>query len=39
MVALVFNKNIDTEDLNEKANIVESYEEAMDIVKKIRRCN
>ena len=34
MVALVYNKNIDTEDLNEKANIVESYEEAMDIVKK-----
>ena len=27
----VFNKNINTEDLNQRANIMQSYEEAMDI--------
>ena len=34
MNSLVYNENIDTEDLNERANIVESYEEDMDIIKK-----
>ena len=34
MDSLVYNENIDTEDLNKQANIVESYEEAMDIIKK-----
>ena len=34
MDSLVYNENIDTEDLNKQVNIVESYEEAMDIIKK-----
>ena len=33
MEPLDYNENIDTQDLNERANIVESYEEAMDIIK------
>ena len=33
MNLLVYNENIDTEDLNEQGSIVESYEEAMDIIK------
>ena len=31
--SLVYNENNDREDLNEQANIMESYEEAMDIIK------
>ena len=34
MESLVYNENIDTEDLSERANIVESCEEAMDVIKK-----
>ena len=30
----IYYGNINTEDLNEQANIVESYEEAMGIIKK-----
>ena len=33
MESLAFNENIDKEDLNEQANIVESCEEAMDVIK------
>ena len=33
MEPLDYNENIDTQDLNERANIVESYEEVMDIIK------
>ena len=33
MNLLVYNENIDTEDLNGQGSIVESYEEAMDIIK------
>ena len=36
MDSLVYNENIDTEDLNEWANIVESSEEAMDIIKEYK---
>ena len=36
MDSLVYNENIDTEDLNERANIVESSEEAMDIIKEYK---
>ena len=32
MYALAYNKNIDAEDLNERANIVESCEEAMNVI-------
>ena len=32
MYSIVYNKNINAEDLNELANIVESCEEAMDVV-------
>ena len=34
--SLVYNENIDREDLNEQANIMESYEEAMDIIKEYK---
>ena len=34
MDSLVYNENTDTEDLNQWANIGESYEEAIDIIKK-----
>ena len=30
---VVFNKDINTEDLNKRAKIMQSYEEAMDILK------
>ena len=33
MDSLVYNENISKEDLNERANRVEGYEEAMDIIK------
>ena len=33
MDSLVYNENIDRESLNEQTNIVEIYEEAMDITK------
>ena len=33
MDSLVYNENIDTEDLNERAEKVEGYEEAIDIIK------
>ena len=33
MDSLVYNEKIDTVDLNKRANIVQSYEEAMDIIK------
>ena len=36
MDSLVYNENIDTEDLNERANIVESYKEAIDIIKEYK---
>ena len=32
MYSLAYNKNINAEDLNERANIVESCEEAMDVI-------
>ena len=32
MYSLAYNKNIDAEDLNERANIVESCEEAMNVI-------
>ena len=32
MYSIVYNKNINAEDLNELANIVESCEEAMDVI-------
>ena len=34
--SLVYNENNDREDLNEQANIMESYEEAMDIIKEYK---
>ena len=34
--SLVHNENNDREDLNEQANIMESYEEAMDIIKEYK---
>ena len=37
MDSLVYNENKDKEDLNKWANVVESFEEAMDFIKKIRR--
>ena len=36
MGSLVYNGNINTEDLNEQANIVEGYKEAMDIIKEYK---
>ena len=33
MDSLAYNENIDAEDLNKQANIVESYEEAIIIIK------
>ena len=33
MDSIVYNKNINTEDLNERGNRVEDYEEAMGIIK------
>ena len=36
MDSVVYNENIDREDLNERANIVKSYEGAMDIIKEYR---
>ena len=39
MDLLVNNENIKTEYLNEWANIVETYAEAIDIIKKIQRYN
>ena len=33
MDSLVYNENTNTEDLNERANIVENYKEAMDIIR------
>ena len=33
MDSLVYNENINPEDLNERANKVESYKEAIDITK------
>ena len=32
MYSIAYNKNIDAEDLNERANIVESCEEAMNVI-------
>ena len=32
MYSLAYNKNINAEDLNERANIVESCEEAMNVI-------
>ena len=34
--SLLYNENTDSEDLNEQANIVERYEEAMDITKEYK---
>ena len=34
MDSLVYNENTDKEDLNKWANVVESFEEAMDFIKK-----
>ena len=34
MDSLVYNENINTEDLDERGNRVENYEEAVDIIKK-----
>ena len=34
MDSLVYNENTDQEDLNKWANVVESFEEAMDFIKK-----
>ena len=36
MDLLIYKENIDTEDLNEGANIVESYEEGVDYIKEYK---
>ena len=36
MDSLVHNENIATEHLNKQANIMESYDEAMDIIKEYK---
>ena len=36
MDLLIYKKSIDTEDLNERANIVESYEEGVDYIKEYK---
>ena len=36
MDLLIYKESIDTEDLNERANIVESYEEGVDYIKEYK---
>ena len=36
MDSLVYNENTNAEDLNQQANMVEDYKEAMDIIKEYK---